>query len=63
MNTNIKIQELKNELNDQEISLRKYKERLNTLSNTYEKEIQELKKYLKKVKSILILIKKIKVMQ
>ena len=63
MNTNIKIQELKNELNDQEISLNKYKERLNTLSNTYEKEIQELKKYLKKVKSILILIKKIKVMQ
>ena len=45
-----KIQELKNELNDKDISLNKYKERLNTLSNTSEKEIQEPKKDFKKSK-------------
>ena len=32
------------------ISLNEYKERLNTLSNTYEKEMQELKIELKKIK-------------
>ena len=57
----LKIQKSKNELNDKEISLNEYKEKLNTSSNTYEKEIQELKFELKKVKSILILIKKIKI--
>ena len=52
------MQELKNELNDKEISLNEYKEKLNTLSNTYEKEmqntyekeIQKLKKELKESK-------------
>ena len=41
------MQELKNELNYKEISLNEYKERLNTLNNTYEKKIQELKEELK----------------
>ena len=41
------MQELKNELNYKEISLNEYKERLNTLNNTYEIKIQELKEELK----------------
>ena len=49
---------MKNELKDKEISLNKYKERLNTLSNTYEKEIQELKKDLKKSKEYIDIDKK-----
>ena len=42
------MQELKNKLNDKEISLNEYKEKLNTLSNTHEKEIKEIKEELKK---------------
>ena len=37
-----KIRKLENELNDKEISLNEYEKRLNTLSNTHGKEIQEL---------------------
>ena len=43
-----KIQELKKDLNDKEISLNEYKKRLNTLNSIHEKEIQELKKDIKK---------------
>ena len=52
-----KIQELKIELNDKEISLNDYKKGLNTLNSTYEKE---LKTEIKKVKNILIIMRKIK---
>ena len=53
-----KIQKLKKDLNDKEISLNEYKKRLNTLNSIDEKEIQQLKKEIKKSKDILIMIKK-----
>ena len=43
------------QLDDKDVSLDEYKKKLITLTNTYEKEIQELKKELK------IAIKKIKI--
>ena len=45
-----KMQELKKDLNDKEISFNKYTERLNALNSIHEKEIQELKKEIKKNK-------------
>ena len=38
------MQELKNKLNNEKISLDEYKKRLNTLNHTYEKEIQKLRR-------------------
>ena len=49
-----KIQELRKELIDKEISLNKYKERLDTLNSIYEKEF-------KKIKNILVVMKNIKI--
>ena len=43
-----KIQNLRKELNDKEISLNEYKKRLNILNSTHEKGIQKLKEELKK---------------
>ena len=54
MNMNKKIQELRKELIDKEISLNKYKERLDTLNSIYEKEF-------KKIKNILVVMKNIKI--
>ena len=41
-----KIQELRKELNDKDISLNEYKKRLYTLNNIHKREIQKLKKEL-----------------
>ena len=54
------MQTLKNELNNKEISLNEYKIRLNTLSDTHDKEIQELKKELKESKEYIDSDKKYK---
>ena len=54
------IQRLKKELNDKEISLDEYKQRLDTLINTHEIQITKLKEEIKKVKNMLVMMKKIK---
>ena len=44
------MRKLENELNCKEMSVNEYEKRLNTLNDTYEKEIQEPKKELKESK-------------
>ena len=50
---------MKKQLDDKDVSLDEYKKKLITLNNTYEKEIQKLKKELKESKEYIDSDKKI----
>ena len=45
---NKKIQELRKELNDKDISLNEYKKRLDRLDNEHKQEIQKIKKEIRR---------------